>query len=68
MLMSHDEFDRMLVKYVNESARKNIKEILDSIRVKGPGEVPSESARISRKSVRNILEREPLSRSAGRYR
>lgn len=34
MLMSHDEFDRMLVKYLNEKSRKNIKEILDTIRVK----------------------------------
>lgn len=34
MLMSYDEFDRMIVKYLNESTRKNIKEILDSIRVK----------------------------------
>ena len=34
MLMSHDEFDRLLVKYLNETTRKNIKEILDTIRVK----------------------------------
>ena len=34
MLMSYDEFDRMVVKYLNEATRKNIKEILDSIRVK----------------------------------
>lgn len=66
MLMSYDEFDKMLVKYVNESTRKNIKEILDSIRIKGPGDVPSESARLSRKSVRNTLTRDPISKSAGR--
>ena len=34
MLMSHDEFDRLLVRYLNETTRKNIKEILDTIRVK----------------------------------
>ena len=34
MLMSYDEFDRMVFKYLNEATRKNIKEILDSIRVK----------------------------------
>lgn len=34
MLMSHDEFDRMLVKYLSEATRKNIKEILDTVRVK----------------------------------
>ena len=34
MLMSYDEFDRMVVKYLNEAPRKNIKEILESIRVK----------------------------------
>jgi hypothetical protein len=32
--MSYDEFDRMVFKYLNEATRKNIKEILDSIRVK----------------------------------
>jgi hypothetical protein len=32
--MSHEDFDRLLVKYLNESSRKNIKEILDTIRVK----------------------------------
>lgn len=63
MLMSHDEFDRLLVKYLNETTRKNIKEILDTIRVKGPGEVPTESARNSRKSIRNNTD--PISRSAG---
>jgi len=62
MLMSHNEFDRILVKYLNESTRKNIKEILDSIKVKGPGEVPTESARNSRKGLRNV---EAMSRSAG---
>ena len=34
MLMSHDEFDKLLVKYLNEKTRKNIKEILDTIKVK----------------------------------
>lgn len=62
MLMSHDEFDRLLVKYLNENTRKNIKEILDTIRVKGPGDVPTESARNTRKSVRNV---DSISRSAG---
>lgn len=65
MLMSHDEFDRMLVKYLNESTRKNIKEILDSIRVKGPGDVPTESARNSRKGIRQGSETGSISRSAG---
>lgn len=62
MLMSHDEFDRMLNKYLNESTRKNIKEILDSIRVKGPGDVPTESARNGRKGIRQA---DSISRSAG---
>jgi hypothetical protein len=62
MLMSHNEFDRILVKYLNESTRKNIKEILDTIKVKGPGEVPTESARNSRKGLRNV---DAISRSAG---
>jgi hypothetical protein len=62
MLMSHDEFDRMLNKYLNESSRKNIKEILDSIRVKGPGDVPTESARNARKGIRQA---DSISRSAG---
>lgn len=34
MLMTHDEFDRLLVKCLSDSTRKNIKEILDTIRVK----------------------------------
>ena len=34
MLMSHDEFDRLLAKCLHENTRKNIKEILDTIRVK----------------------------------
>ena len=33
--------------------------------LKGPGDVPSESARLSRKSIRNGLTRDPISRSAG---
>lgn len=64
MLMSHDEFDRLLVKYLPEKTRKDIKEILDTIRVKGPGEVPTESARNSRKSIRHSNS-EQVSRSAG---
>ena len=32
--MSHDEFDRLYVKHLNEKTRKDIKEILDTIRVK----------------------------------
>lgn len=63
--MSHDEFDRMLNKYLNEAARKNIKEILDSVRVKGPGDVPTESARNSRKGIRQASESGSISRSAG---
>jgi hypothetical protein len=65
MLMSHDEFDKMCLKYLSDSTRKNIKEILDSIRVKGPGDVPSESARFSRKGLRNGFDRDPISKSAG---
>ena len=65
MLMSHDEFDRMLNKYLNEATRKNIKEILDSVRVKGPGDVPTESARNSRKGIRQASESGSISRSAG---
>ena len=64
MLMSHDEFDRLLVKYLPEKTRKDIKEILDTVRVKGAGEVPTESARNSRKSVRHSNS-EQVSRSAG---
>lgn len=63
MLMSHDEFDRLLIKHLNEKTRKDIKEILDTIRVKGPGDVPTESARNSRKSIRHNAEQ--MSRSAG---
>jgi hypothetical protein len=86
MLMSHDEFDKLLVKYLNEKTRKNIKEILDTIKVKvkskcsflnvktlffktlkiiffkGPGDVPTESARNARKGIRNV---DSISRSAG---
>lgn len=61
--MSHDEFDRLLVKYLSEKTRKNIKEILDTIRVKGPGEVPTESARNSRKAGR--IGSDLITRSAG---
>jgi len=61
--MSHDEFDRLLVKHLSEKTRKDIKEILDTVRVKGPGEVPTESARNSRKSIRQSSEQ--VSRSAG---
>ncbi len=63
MLMSHDEFDRLLVKHLNEKTRKDIKEILDTVKVKGPGDVPTESARNSRKSIRQSSEQ--ISRSAG---
>ncbi|RMZ95708.1 hypothetical protein BpHYR1_050751 [Brachionus plicatilis] len=63
ILMSHDEFDRLLVKYLNEKTRKNIKEILDTVRVKGPGEVPTESARNSRKVAR--VGSDLITRSAG---
>ncbi|CAF0703596.1 unnamed protein product [Brachionus calyciflorus] len=63
ILMSHEDFDRLLVKYLNEKTRKNIKEILDTIRVKGPGDVPTESARNSRKAARNGTDL--ISRSAG---
>jgi hypothetical protein len=62
MLMAHSDFDKLLVKYLNENVRKNIKEILDSIKVKGPGDVPTESARNSRKTLRN---NDSLSKSAG---
>ena len=61
--MSHDEFDRLLIKNLNEKTRKNIKEILDSIKVKGPGEVPTESARNSRKAARTGSDL--ITRSAG---
>jgi hypothetical protein len=54
--MSHDEFDKILNKYIGESTRKNIKEILDTVKVKGPGEAPNDSARNSRKGLRNNLE------------
>lgn len=64
MLMSHDEFERMLNKYVSESTRKNIKEILDQISSKGPGDAPTESARNMRKGVRHNTN-ESISRSAG---
>ena len=63
ILMSHEEFDRLLVKYLNEKTRKNIKEILDTIRVKGPGDVPTESARNSRKTAR--ISSDLITRSAG---
>ena len=63
MLMSHDEFDRLYVKSINENTRKNIKETLDQIKVKGPGDVPTESARNSRKGLRTNSE--TMSRSAG---
>jgi hypothetical protein len=56
VLMSHDEFDKIMNKHVGESTRKNIKEILDTVRVKGPGEAPTDSARNSRKNLRNNIE------------
>jgi hypothetical protein len=60
--MSHEDFDRLILKYLNETTRKNIKEILDSIRKKGPGDAPTESARHARKAIRNIKQ---ASHSAG---
>jgi hypothetical protein len=54
ILMSHEDFDRLLNRHLSESTRKNIKEILDNIRVKGPGEAPTDSARFGRKSIRSV--------------
>ncbi|CAF0770441.1 unnamed protein product [Didymodactylos carnosus] len=45
MLMSYDELDNMMQRYLNPTTYKHMREVLDAIRVKGVGETPSESAR-----------------------
>ncbi|XP_054711064.1 TOG array regulator of axonemal microtubules protein 1-like [Uloborus diversus] len=42
LLMQHPSFDKLLLRYVQPSTLRNINSILDSIRKKGPGEMPKE--------------------------
>ncbi|BFZ12426.1 hypothetical protein BsWGS_15464 [Bradybaena similaris] len=51
MLMAHQDFDRMLSKYVPANSLRNVQDIVDNLRQKGLGEHPSEiSSARSRRS------------------
>ncbi|XP_052097633.1 TOG array regulator of axonemal microtubules protein 1-like isoform X9 [Mytilus californianus] len=43
-LMSHPDFNKMLEKHLPANTLRNIKEIVDIIKIKGLGEIPSESS------------------------
>ncbi|CAF0803502.1 unnamed protein product, partial [Didymodactylos carnosus] len=45
MLISYDELDSMMQRYLIPATYTHMREVLDTIRVKGVGETPSESAR-----------------------
>ncbi|CAC5385590.1 unnamed protein product [Mytilus coruscus] len=43
-LMSHPDFNKMLEKHLPANTLRSIKDIVDNIRIKGLGEIPSESS------------------------
>ncbi|KAG8177348.1 hypothetical protein JTE90_020988 [Oedothorax gibbosus] len=51
LLMQHPSFDKLLLRYVQPSTLRNISNILDSIRKKGPGDMPKEG--VSARTLKN---------------
>ncbi|XP_013416093.1 TOG array regulator of axonemal microtubules protein 1 [Lingula anatina] len=43
MLMSHQDFDKCLTKYLPQNTLRNIQEVVDNVRQKGPGDDPSDT-------------------------
>ncbi|KFM56838.1 Protein FAM179B, partial [Stegodyphus mimosarum] len=58
LLMQHPAFDKLLLRHVQPSTLRNINSILDSVRKKGPGEMPKEG--VSAKTLKNETYRSAL--------